>query len=50
MNLTMYQRVAMIILALFLAAPPSNWMMVAGSVVLLGLAFLVPAKGDKDGT
>ena len=36
----------MIVLALFLAAPPSNWMMIAVSIVLFGLAFMVPAKGE----
>ncbi len=46
MKLTMYQRVAMIILALFFAAPPSNWMMIGASIVLFGLAFMVPAKED----
>ncbi len=50
MNLTMYQRVAMIILALFFAAPPSHWLMLVASIVLLGLAFMMPAKEDKDGT
>ncbi len=48
MKLTMYQRVAMIVLALFFAAPPTNWMMIATSIVLFGLAFMVPAKEDKD--
>ncbi len=46
MGLTMYQRVACIILALFLAAPPSNWQMVAGSIVLFGLAFMMPDKEE----
>ncbi len=50
MKLTMYQRVAMIVLALFFAAPPTNWMMIGTAIVLLGLAFMVPAKEDKDGT
>ncbi len=50
MNLTMYQRTAMIVLALFFAAPPTHWMMIGASIVLLGLAFMMPAKEDKDGT
>ncbi len=48
MKLTMYQRVAMIILALFLAAPPSDWMMIGVAIALLGLAFMVPAKEDEE--
>jgi hypothetical protein len=43
----MYQRVACVVLAGLLLAPPSNNIMLAGAIALLGLAFLVPSKEMK---
>ena len=42
----MYHRVGFIVLALFLAAPPSSKLMVAASILFLGIAFLVPNREE----
>lgn len=39
-----YQRIACIVLAGLLLAPPSNWFMVGIAVIALGFALLMPSK------
>lgn len=44
----MWQRVAFIVLALLMAAPPTKWPFVALAIGFLGLAFLVPNRKDDE--